>query len=361
MKVFVQIRSHQRQSASHSRKENKMFTVEPFSYTQNDYETIAAIYSQVWPRYPKTAAVFRHEDEQRNPDYYWQRCVVKENGRIVGFGVYCEPWWARRPGKFHLDVVIHPAHQQQGAGAAFYEHAVAALMEAHDVSLLTAHTREDKTAAIRFLRRRGFRQVMRYPISRLDLAGFDKTPFTGLPGRVAETGIEIRPIAALRRRDPKWLEKWRDLEVEVAQDIPYPDALTVQPLEEFRKMTSHPHFLGEAQFIAVDVTRAERPYAGISGLWGNPATPHKFDTGLTGVRRAYRRRGLATALKLHAIDYAKAHNGRYIETENEENNPMYQINVRLGFKPQPAWVDFHKELERKDGANGTNANSRSTL
>jgi GNAT superfamily N-acetyltransferase len=323
-----------------------MFTIEPFSYTQTDYEIIAAIYSDVWPRYPKTAAVFRHEDEQRNPDYYWRRCLVKENGRIVGFGIYCEPWWARRPGKFHLDAVVHPAHRGQGAGSAFFDHAVAALQAEQDVSVLMTQTREDKTPAIRFLQRRGFRQVMRYPISRLDLATFDETPFAGLPERAAEMGIEIQPIAALQREDPDWLEKWRDLEVDVARDIPYPDALTVQPLDEFHKMTLHPHFLGEAQFIAVDITQAERPYSGISGLWRNPETPHKYNTGLTGVRRAYRRRGLATALKLHAINYAKAHNGRFIETENEENNPMYQINVRLGFKPQPAWLDFHKEIER---------------
>lgn len=322
-----------------------MFTVEPFSYTDNDYETIAAIHNQIWPRYPKTAAVFRHEDEKRNPDYYWQRRVVKANGRILGFGVYCEPWWSRRPGKYHLDFITHPDHRGQGVATTFYRHAVTAIREEHDLRLLTVHTREDKTEALRFLKRRGFRRVMRYPVSCLDLATFDETLFAGLPERVAGMGIEIQPIAALRERDPKWREKWYDLEMDVMEDIPTPDGLTPQPLEEFRKMTEHPHFLGEAQFIAIDATRPERPYVGISSLWGNPETPDKFDTGLTAVRRLYRRRGLATALKLRAIAYARDHGGHTIETENEENNPMYQLNARLGFKPQPAWLDFHMELE----------------
>ena len=32
----------------------------------------------------------------------------------------------------------------------------------------------------------------------------------------------------------------------------------------------------------------------------------------------------------------------WIETSNEENNPMYQLNFRLGFEPAAAWLDFEK-------------------
>lgn len=35
---------------------------------------------------------------------------------------------------------------------------------------------------------------------------------------------------------------------------------------------------------------------------------------------------------------------KFIETDNEENNPMYQINMKLGFEPLPAWVDYEKTL-----------------
>jgi hypothetical protein len=34
-----------------------------------------------------------------------------------------------------------------------------------------------------------------------------------------------------------------------------------------------------------------------------------------------------------------------IETYNEENNPMYALNLALGFKPQPAWLEFEKRLK----------------
>ena len=35
---------------------------------------------------------------------------------------------------------------------------------------------------------------------------------------------------------------------------------------------------------------------------------------------------------------------KFIETDNEENNPMYQINLKLGYEPLPAWVDYEKKL-----------------
>ena len=66
--------------------------------------------------------------------------------------------------------------------------------------------------------------------------------------------------------------------------------------------------------------------------------------GLTGVLRSHRRRGIATAVKLPTIDFARSVGARYISTDNEENNPMYQLNLKLGFRPMPAWLDFEKHL-----------------
>jgi hypothetical protein len=47
---------------------------------------------------------------------------------------------------------------------------------------------------------------------------------------------------------------------------------------------------------------------------------------------------------VQAINYAQMLGIESIETDNEENNPMFQLNLRLGFKPIPAWVSYHKKL-----------------
>lgn len=44
------------------------------------------------------------------------------------------------------------------------------------------------------------------------------------------------------------------------------------------------------------------------------------------------------------ITAAKALGATHIETDNEENNPMYGLNMTLSFKPAPAWVDYEKRV-----------------
>ena len=126
------------------------------------------------------------------------------------------------------------------------------------------------------------------------------------------------------------------MESKIGEDIPYLDPITQDPIEQYEKMFDSPNFLPEAFLIAVDNGR----YVATSSLWRTKADQSKLYTGLTGTARSHRRRGIATALKIVNIRYAQSKGIEVIETDNEENNPMYQINVQLGFKPQPAELIF---------------------
>ena len=77
-----------------------------------------------------------------------------------------------------------------------------------------------------------------------------------------------------------------------------------------------------------------------------------LETGLTGVRREYRRRGIATALKVMALQFARENGYTEIVTDNEENNPMFQINLQLGFEPQPASLDYVRHLQPQANGDG---------
>jgi GNAT superfamily N-acetyltransferase len=91
--------------------------------------------------------------------------------------------------------------------------------------------------------------------------------------------------------------------------------------------------------LAVDGDR----FVGTSQLWRAPAAD-ELRTGLTGVRREYRRRGIALALKVHSLAFAKAQACyKRVLTENESNNRgMLSINERLGFVKKPVWAHYLK-------------------
>ena len=60
---------------------------------------------------------------------------------------------------------------------------------------------------------------------------------------------------------------------------------------------------------------------------------------------AYRRRGIAFALKLEAIRYAKSRGFAVIRTNNHVvNHAMLQVNAALGFVPKPARIVLRKAL-----------------
>lgn len=316
-------------------------TIRPFVPTDAEYQSIIAIHNAVWPDNLNNIKEFKYRDARRDPQHFWQRLVAEKNGRIVAFGITCETWWASKPGKYYINLSVQPQYQGQGIGTTFYNHVLRILRQQPIFTLLVADTREDKKVAIQFLTHRGFAQVMRFPISELDVAEFDAGKYRRPVHQVNDSGIQLRTVADLAEKDPDWLRKMWALEREIEKDIPSPDPLTNEPFAQFAKMVNNPGFFPEAFVIAVENGR----YVGTSSLWKSEASPEKLYTGLTGVLRSHRRRGLATAMKVKNIRLAQSLGIQTIETDNEENNPMYQLNLQLGFAPKPAFIDFHKEIK----------------
>ena len=319
-----------------------MFTIRPFDYSDQSYTAIVAIQNQIYPDQPETVAWWQHRDRIRNPDYFYQAFLVEGDGQLVAYAHVMETPWSYRPGKYAFGVTVQPDYERRGIGTMAYDHLMALLMTRPlPPTLLITSMREDKTQAMRFLTKRGFQQVMRSPISLLELATFDGSRFAHVPGKVQATGITIYSMKELAQFDPEHREKIYELDWQCTLDEPLPDAPTKPPFDEYTKFFfDSPNFIPEACFIAVDGSE----YVGMSNLFYNPALPTEINTGFTAVLRTHRRRGIATALKLRAIAYAQQQGYAAIRTGNEENNPMLAINLMLGFVPQPAWLDFQKVL-----------------
>lgn len=266
--------------------------------------------------------------------------VVEADGRLLGYGHMAEAYWSQLDGHYLTDFITHPDALGQGAASLFHDHMLATLQARGNLHHLTAQTREDYSQAIQFLTERGFKQVMRFPVSHLDVPAFAAKPYLAKLAAVQAAGVEIVSLAQLQERDAQWKVKTHAIIAAALKDIPSPDELTEFTFDQFERALGSPNFLPEGVFLAMDADQV----VAISELWGSQANPQKLYTGLTGVLRAYRRRGVATAVKVHAIQFAQSYGATIIETDNEENNPMYQLNLQLGFRPQPAIVEFKKEI-----------------
>lgn len=90
-----------------------------------------------------------------------------------------------------------------------------------------------------------------------------------------------------------------------------------------------PYVLPDALFIA----KQGDEYVGVSDVSRFEAMPGGLTQGFTGVRREYRRRGLATALKVAGIVYAQSHGYQIIQTFNKpEQSAIRELNEKLGFE-----------------------------
>ncbi len=330
--------------------------IRPFIPEDAEYEAMVGINNANWPDELSAVESLKYRDKTRNPKFLFHRVVGEVGGKIVGYGGCLESEWCHKPGKYVLWVQVHPDHQRNGYGSAIYDHLVE-FLEAHDPIEFGADTREDRAECIRFLENRGFESVMRYQVSRLEVAAFDPSRFEGAREKVEAQGIEILTNAQLPERFEDWDRKYWKLNMETWKDVPLPDPPTQVDFEQFMKDLLSPNYDPNLHLAAVDGDEL----VGLTGFWISLAEPKKLYTGLTGVLRSHRRRGIATALKVIALEMAKERGTETLETDNEENNPMYLLNVELGFEPTPAWMDFTKKLREPDasadGAGGDKDNN----
>ncbi len=309
--------------------------------TPADYPATCAIHNAVKPEYPMTVEQWHHHDTLRGPVQKFGRWVLEQDGAVVAYGQYSQTVDAFHPQIFYVYAATHPDWQRRGFGAALYDHLVAELAPFDPIMLRTPDVRADMAASLSFVARRGFTESMRAWESRLDVASFDPAPFAAAPAQAAAHGITITTLAALAA-DPEHRTKLWALDNELSADVPSPDPFTPMAFEEFSKWVfDSPHLIPEAFFVALDGDE----YVGMSTLWRIP-TSDALSNGLTGVKRSHRRKGIALALKLRGIAFAKSVGAPHIKTWNEANNrAMLSINEALGFVKQPAWISFAKAIK----------------
>lgn len=307
--------------------------VRPFNFnSSSDYGRVVAVSNAIDPDFQESVEAWQHWDQNRDPQHLFRRFLVEREGEVVAYGSYGHLEWSFHPDRYYIWVGVHPGQQRKGYGSALWDYLVKQLIKRQPAELVT-FTRENRPQALDFLQRRGFEVRMREQISRINPQTFDLAPFSSKMAAAERSGIRVVTLAEIMPRDPEWKRHMYELESEVEKDVPSIDEVTKSDFEVYEKQTlGMPNLLPEGWFVAMDGDE----YVGLSVLWRDLVNDKRLGTGLTGVKRSHRRRGVATAMKARALEFARGYGATILDTGNEENNPMYQINLQLGFRPLPA-------------------------
>lgn len=244
------------------------------------------------------------------------RCVGYLDDVPVATG--CAVPDARHPGSMILQIRVVTEHQGFGVGTALYSDILEYLRRnAADTYRVTV--RDSVPRAIDFWRRRGCQEVDRDIVVALDVSAYSGS--TGAPADVT--------IASLADA-PDRLYDIYDVGAATWCDIPTHEPERTMSFDEWRELIES---LEENDPEAIFAACVDGQVVGYAHLALPPTAPHVGWHNYTGVLRTHRGRGIATALKVHMIDWARRHGRGTLMTGNHEaNGPMRHINEALGYR-----------------------------
>jgi GNAT superfamily N-acetyltransferase len=293
----------------------------------HDYESAIALFAATYPDRAREvdswAAAERLEAARR-----WV-ALADASEQVIGYGSI----WHVRLDKFRLDLMIHPDWRRRGIGAQLLLHLVECARRV-GAATLQARAEDNADDALAFLHRRGFVETMRMHRLALRVAEADLTPFADLEAQFAARRIVITTLHDEQAGDSACWEKLCELYNATRSGWPDPDPGPTEMLtvDELRGLFTRFDIVPGAFFIA----KRSDAYLGFTGATG------------TGVRPMDRNQGIATALKVRAIAYARDHGCATLRSASG-NPAMLRVNEKLGFRRTSTEVRLVKKLQAREG------------
>lgn len=300
-----------------------------------DYPVIVEIHNnQNEPDQHTTA-----ERMQRNDQYFagsakeYLRVVAQKGQSVIGTASLTSHWAGfYRPHRYWTLLSVREEFRNQGVHEAMINFLLESVSASQPEELWTC-IRTDFVPIASFIKSFNFSEVFRSWGAHLDVQRFEISKFTPLIERLEREGIHIASYASLS--DSKREEKLFTLHKLIEDDVPHYEPIIPKTFNDIRS----PHIPEESTFVALDGDLI----VGMASLDTEEA--RLLQNGLTGVRREYRNRGIATALKAHVAHYAKQQGHLDINAAGAGDNiAMLKVNRRLGFHIEPPWITFRTQL-----------------
>jgi GNAT superfamily N-acetyltransferase len=306
-----------------------------------DDEQIIAVVAQENPSIPApTLEEYRYRaDPAHNPPGIMERFVADREGAVLGLYVVQELAFFDRPNTFWVRVSVRTAQRQTGIGGMLFDEMVANAAR-HGATRLYGDVSKDQPESLAFAERRGFTRTGRVErLSILDVANANLEGYSGLVERLVSEGIEIKTVAEIGIDNEPMLRSIYAMADKTVRDVPGTEPFSGVPFEVFMAWLRAPDSTPDCWWVAFD---RQKPV----GLARLAIRGSSAFNAYTGVARAYRGRGIARALKLKTIDWARARGLEHIITSNDtENHRMLSVNIPLGYRAIPARLEVARDLD----------------
>jgi mycothiol synthase len=282
---------------------------------ETDEQISLEVYNAVWPHDAITidevhsykASVPIHRD-----------LIARIDGEVAGSAFAAvQP---QRPELVFVLATVLGEQRRRGAGTALYG-AVSDWTREQGLDVLEAVVSDDDPESLAFAERRGFVEDRREKGVALHLDEIEPPPVEPPAGVAIVTWAER----------PELAQGMYEVTLEASPDVPGWEDERVEPFEAWLAHDMQGSGdLPEATFVAVAGDEVVG-YAKFSLTAAQPRTAHHD---LTGVKRAWRGRGVARALKATQICWAKANGYEELRTRNDERNaPIRHLNKVFGYRP----------------------------
>jgi len=321
-----------------------MLEIKNFTETDKEFEELARIDNLV--NHDSTD----HPDDDkdswkiRDKSLIRDRLLLYNNDKLIGALYYSQGRDENNRTTFytlHLD----PLYNHKGYRKLLYNKMLEVVKKFNCNKLLThIYEHPNYKQHQKLLINNGFKLVQTNREYSCDIRKVDTKKYQSLIEKLEAEGIKFYDSKEEMLDWSDHYKKLEELEWTYAQDFPIPHGVkhTRAPFKHWLKIL-HDYYKNSygADIIAVYKTQ----YIGATDIEVYPkAEPSKGWTGGLGVLKEFRRKGIATALKIKAIEALLKKGVTEVRTDNEENNPMYKINVELGFKPVPFSLEYMKEI-----------------
>ena len=294
-------------------------------FENEDYPALAAFLTRLHPEDPRDPGTLRRFDAGRLTGEHHARTLAWKGEELLGVAETEHSRQFTQPGWYGLHVhTTDPALR-----GPLLERGLDALRPLSPAVLHT--TLGEGWPEHDWLLHQGWREHERTWLSHLDLTTFQPEAFGDRWARSRAAGVQVRNLTELGWDGSEAIQRRQyELTVQLLADVPTTDPVIPWPFELWReRVLGHPDFTPDGPLIAV----AGGEWVGLTELYlPRREVPGMLHQGLTGVRREWRGKGVAWALKLTAAARVKAQGWKTVRTGNHTvNREMLGINAAMGF------------------------------